>query len=362
MESSPRSVSAGLRALVAVAALFIVIAGMRAAASLIVPFLLALSISIICLPPLAWMRSKGVPSAVAIALLAVGIIAGLSVIGVIIGSSASDFIHHLPRYQNRVQAMFKQIELLSGHFGVQLSTPALRKVLKPSAIFSMIGNFVSSFGSVLSDSFLIVVTVLFILFEASVLPEKFLALPESSPRHRSVEFFSTFVTSVQRYVVLKTATSLLTGVCVGLALWLIGLRYALLWGLLAFLLNFVPYVGAIIASVPAILLAYLQGGWALFGESIGIYTVVYTIIGNFVEPKWYGQNLGLSTLVVFVSLILWAWVLGPVGMLLSIPLTIIIKMALESNPNTRWIAVLIGATPHASGVQTRRFWTRWSKR
>ncbi len=355
MESSERVPGAALRSLVAAAALVIVIAGMRAAADLIVPFLLALSIAIICLPPLAWMRAHRVPTGIAVAILVVVIVAGLSGVAAIIGNSTSNFIRELPHYQTRVQGLFDQLGALANHFGIQLSVPGLRQALKPDAVFSLLGKFFTSFGAVLSNGLLIVITVLFILFEASILPRKIETFVQSHQYHRSLEFFSNFVASVRRYVILKTATSLLTGISIGLILWLIGLRYALLWGLLAFLLNFVPYIGAVIAAIPAILLAYLQGGWVLFGETIAVYTVVYTIIGNFIEPAWYGQSLGLSTLMVFVSLILWAWVLGPVGMLLSIPLTMIIKMALEAHPDTRWIAVLIGSTPPSD--HPRRGWS-----
>ena len=139
--------------------------------------------------------------------------------------------------------------------------------------------------------------------------------------------------------------SLATGVLVAAWLRIVGVDYALLWGLLAFLLNYIPSIGSFIAAVPAVMLAFLQ-----LGPGDGIvtaigYLVINTVIGNFIEPRVMGEGMGLSTLVVFLSLIFWGWVLGPVGMLLSVPLTMIMKIALEASDETRWIAVLLGSRP-----------------
>ena len=123
----------------------------------------------------------------------------------------------------------------------------------------------------------------------------------------------------------------------------IGLDYALLWGVLAFMLNFVPNIGSIIAAVPAILLALVQLGF-LGALGVGaVFMLANVILGSVLEPKYMGQGLGLSTLVVFLSLLFWGWVFGPVGMLLSIPLTIMLKLALQTNLQTQWIAVLLGS-------------------
>ena len=138
-----------------------------------------------------------------------------------------------------------------------------------------------------------------------------------------------------------------TGVIIGVALWLIGVDYPVLWGVLAFMLNFVPNIGSIIAAVPAVLLTIVQLGIGPAFLVAVVYVAVNILIGSILEPRFMGKGLGLSTLVVFVSLIFWGWVLGPVGMLLSVPLTMIFKIALESSPETRWIAVLLGSSPPA---------------
>ena len=147
---------------------------------------------------------------------------------------------------------------------------------------------------------------------------------------------------MRHYIGIKTISSLVTGVLIGLTLWLIGVDYPVLWGLLAFMLNFVPSIGSIIAAVPAILLALVQLGIPVALLVGVVFLVVNIAIGSFIEPRFLGKGLGLSIMVVFFSLIFWGWVLGPVGMLLSVPLTITVKLALDSNPDTRWIGHLLG--------------------
>ncbi len=141
---------------------------------------------------------------------------------------------------------------------------------------------------------------------------------------------------------MKTIISMVTGVLIAVAMWLIGLDNPVLWGVLAFMLNFVPNIGSIIAAVPAVLLALVQLGFASALLVAAVYVAVNVMIGSIIEPKYMGKGLGLSTLVVFVSLVFWGWVLGPVGMLLSVPLTITVKLALDSKPETQWLGHLLG--------------------
>jgi predicted PurR-regulated permease PerM len=141
---------------------------------------------------------------------------------------------------------------------------------------------------------------------------------------------------------MKTIISLVTGLFIGFALWFIGVDYPVLWGVLAFMLNFVPNIGSIIAAVPAVLLTVVQLGVTPALMVASVYIAVNIIVGSIIEPKYMGKGLGLSTLVVFVSLVFWGWVLGPVGMLLSVPLTITVKLALDSKPETKWLGHLLG--------------------
>jgi predicted PurR-regulated permease PerM len=169
-----------------------------------------------------------------------------------------------------------------------------------------------------------------------------------------LEQIDQFLLSVNNYLAIKTLVSIATGIVVSIMLWAFGLDFPILWGVLAFLLNFIPNIGSIIAAVPAISLAILQLGPAQAGF-IGLgYLTINTVMGNVVEPKYLGKGLGLSALVVFLSLIFWGWLLGTVGMLLSVPLTMILKIGLQSSAEGRWFAVLLsGDTEESSSVQAK---------
>lgn len=204
----------------------------------------------------------------------------------------------------------------------------------------LVAGMLNGLGNLLANSFLIFLTVIFILLEASSFPAKLHAILDNA--ESSLAHFEKFTTDVQRYLAIKTSTSLLTGIAIMLWLMTVGVDYPPLWGLLAFMLNYIPNIGSIIAAIPTILLALIQLGigaavWVTLG-----YLVVNNIVGNIIEPKFMGRGLGLSSLVVFLSLVFWGWVFGPVGMFLSVPLTMTVKTALGSSEETRWIATLLG--------------------
>jgi predicted PurR-regulated permease PerM len=195
---------------------------------------------------------------------------------------------------------------------------------------------------VLTNAFLILITVVFILLEASGFPAKLrtaLRNPDESIGH-----FQKITENVKHYLALKTLLSLGTGFCVTMLLLFLGVDFAILWGIVAFLMNYIPNIGSILASVPAILLAFVQFGPGKAAIVAVGYLAINMLFGPVMEPRVMGHGLGLSTLVVFMSLVFWGWVLGPVGMLLSVVLTMIVKIALESRNDTRWLGVLLGGS------------------
>ncbi|MFQ5582649.1 MAG: AI-2E family transporter [Mariprofundaceae bacterium] len=329
----------GTSTLIAGAALVIIIAGMQAAQALLVPLLLAIFIAIICLPPLNWLMERRLPAGLAVLLVTLGLILlGLLVAG-FAGASVADFSESLPQYQQRLQDMTGDLFVWLSGFGIHIDRQMALETLDPAAAMGMAGTLLSGIGNALANTFLIVLTVIFLLFEAIALPHKWALMGEHAP---STDAFGRFLESVNQYLAIKTMVSLATGAAIAAWLAVIGVDYPLLWGLLAFLFNFVPNIGSIIAAVPALLLAVVQiGPGAALSAAVG-YVVVNVVMGNVVEPRFMSRGVGLSTLVVFVSLVFWGWVLGPVGMLLSVPLTMIVKLALEAGEKTRWIAVLLG--------------------
>lgn len=325
--------------MIAAAAFVVVVAGMQAAASLLVPFLLAAFIAILCLPPLHWLTAKRVPSGAAVLIIALSIVLIGLLVGAFVGSSIADFSHNLPSYQERLKALTGDtLNWLSG-MGISISSQSVLDALDPSAAMGLAGKLLARFGNALANTFLIVLTVIFLLIEATALPHKWHAMGHDAP---SMQGFEQFVSSVGSYFSIKSWVSLATGAFITIWLAALGVDYPLLWGLIAFLFNFVPNIGSIIAAVPAILLALVQlgGGEALLA-GLG-YVIANIVMGNVIEPRFMGKGVGLSTLVVFLSLVFWGWVLGPVGMLLSVPLTMIVKLALESGQQTQWLAILLG--------------------
>ena len=157
----------------------------------------------------------------------------------------------------------------------------------------------------------------------------------------NMDYSKRFSDNIKKYLVIKAWISLATGILIGILVWLIDLEYPLLWALLAFFLNFVPSVGSFLASVPAVALALVTGGSVLAIQTAVVFIFVNTLIGNIIEPRVMGNNMGLSPLVVFCSLVFWGWVFGPVGILLAVPLTMVLHIAFESHPETHWLAVLL---------------------
>jgi len=332
--------STPLKVLLVGAAFVVIVAGMRAAESVLVPFLLSVFIAVISTPFLFWLQRMRVPSMVAVMLI-IGVIVALAVgLGVLVSSSIDDFISNLPIYESRLRDELVLVLDWLQKFGIEISRKGLLEYFDPGKVFEFAGTTLKSLGGVLSNLFLILLTVVFILFEASGFRAKLQTILEDPDR--SLPHFSRFSDTLKQYMIIKTLVSIVTGIIIAIWLAILGVDYPLLWGVLAFALNYVPNIGSIIAAVPAVLLALIQvDGQTAILAAVG-YVVVNLVMGNAVEPRFMGRHLGLSTLVVFLSLVFWGWVLGPVGMLLSVPLTMTVKIALESQDDTKWMAVMLG--------------------
>lgn len=322
--------------LVKLAAVVIIIAGLISAKAIVIPILLAIFITILTSPLLIWLQDKGLNSALALIGVLILLIIIMSLLGWLISTSLNDFASNLPLYEEKLRATLGSVLIFAHDKGFEFSEAPIREMINPAKIALFASDIVKGFGAALTNGFMILLLVVFMLLEASVLPKKLRAI-HADASSRGTEFLS----NVKQYMMIKNVFSLITGLVVYVSLLFIGLDYALLWGVLAFMLNFVPNIGSILAAVPAVLLALIQLGFIGALEVAIVFLVVNVILGSMLEPKYMGQGLGLSTLVVFVSLIFWGWVFGPVGMLLSIPLTIMVKLALQVNPKTKWIAVLL---------------------
>ncbi|MFC1883191.1 AI-2E family transporter [Thermodesulfobacteriota bacterium] len=329
-----------IRFLVMAASFVIIVAGMKASQSILVPFLLSIFIAIISTPLMFWLRRKGLPLGISLVFV-IAIVLGIGLlIGVLVGTSLNDFSQSFPLYQQKLQEKTSIILNLLEKFGITFSDKILLEYVDPGAAMRLASVMLTGLGNVLSNAFLILLTVIFILLEAATFPGKLNAAFGRS--EKTTAKFDDFLSKINRYMVIKTWMSLMTGVLVAVFLAILRVDYAVLWGLLAFMFNYVPNIGSIIAAVPAILLAFIQAGASTALLTAAGYVVFNVVIGNVIEPRFMGRGLGLSTLVVFLSLVFWGWVLGPVGMVLSIPLTMTLKIALESAEETKWAGILLG--------------------
>ena len=339
-----KSYSPASHALIVTAALIIVIAGMKQAAPILVPFLLSIFIAVICFPLMSKLQEKGLPKGFSLLLVITLVIVVGTILMILIGNSLADFSQTLPVYKQKISAEWTYLIQWFSDRGI-LVTEDIKENINPAAAMGFVSTILKGFGSVLTNSFLIILAVTFILIEAAGLAQKFSSLKNAGGGQASSDdedFSIVFAKKLRNYMSIKTITSMITGVIIGFSLWLVGVDYPILWGVLAFMLNFVPSIGSIIAAVPAVLLSIVQLGFSSALLVAGIYLVVNITIGSILEPKYMGKGLGLSTLVVFSSLIFWGWVLGPVGMLLSVPLTITVKLALDSKPETQHLGHLLG--------------------
>jgi len=329
-------------AIISAAAVIILIFGMQAAKVLLVPFLLAIFLALITVRPMLWMQKRGVPSVAGALIIVTAMMLLLVIVGAIVGSSVAEFTAALPTYQERLDLLVqKTIAFVAERVNGDFSVETLGERLDPGWAMGLVASILNGVGDVLTNTFLIFFTMIFILLEASTIPTKI-----SAAFGKGADEFERpriFLDNLGRYLGIKTVVSIATGLMIGILTWSIGLDFPLLWGMLAFLLNYVPNIGSIIAAVPAVLMAALQlgaGGAMLTAAS---FLGVNLLFGNIIEPRLMGHGVGISPLVVFISLVFWGWVFGPVGMLLSVPLTMALKMALESDERTRWIALFLGS-------------------
>ncbi|MGB5170454.1 MAG: AI-2E family transporter, partial [Eudoraea sp.] len=304
-----------------------------------------LFISIICAKPIKYLQTKKVPQSLAILIVFITLTAVFIGFGEIIANSVSSFSQNATQYEKSLEDFGTTMITFVNDLGFNLSVDKVEDALQPSRVMTLTAGILGELGGFMGNGITIFFLSLFLLFELDEIDIKSKAILKNSSN--SFQYFSVIGQSIRDYLSIKTLTSLMTGVLIWLALLFIGVDYAILWALIAFLLNFIPNVGSIIAAVPAVMFALIQLGIpGALGTTI-VFVVVNLLIGNVVEPKLMGKGMGLSTFIVFISLMFWGFVLGTVGMFLSVPLTMAIKIMLQQNPRTRWIAIILGTEKDA---------------
>jgi AI-2 transport protein TqsA len=340
-ETSPTP-STGSLGLYRLAAFVIVVAGMKAASTIVVPILAAVFVAVVSLPPTAALVRFGVRRWLAtLTVFFVVMLLGLGT-AAIVASTATSFAGELPAYQEMLQVkIYEGVDWMQEK-GVNITRQQVDDVLDPGLLFPFLQRTLTSFVGLLQDTTFVLLTVIFILMELTAIPSKVRAIAPPGNGDETLDRWRHVLGDLSGYLVVKTATSAVTGLLAGLGCWFFGLPYAIVLGLIAFVLNYVPSLGSIIASVPAIIVALVLQG---FGTAAGVailYLVINVSIGSLTEPRIMGRRMGLSPLVVFLSLVFWGFILGPVGMFLSVPLTMIVKILLEGTEDLRWVAIILG--------------------
>ncbi len=327
----------GVKFWIIIASLVIVIAGIKASASIITPLFLALFITALCYGPFVWLKKKGLPETLALIAVMLGTGILLTLFLGFIGASISAFAIKLPFYEEKFSQYWSSINIWIINAGLIDKDFGLEEQISPASIMSLTGDVFKGVGNLLSNSVLILLVVIFMLIESTLIAKKMNVIkPESLERGDEI------INKLVKYTVTKTFTSLATGICVAISLAIIGVDFPILWGVLAFLLNFIPNIGSTIAAIPAVMLSLVQLGLPSAIVTTVAYVAINGVIGNFIEPRILGRSLGLSPLVVLISLIFWGWALGTVGMLLAIPLTILLKIIFDNREETKYFGLILG--------------------
>ena len=340
----------GARFLFILACLVVIVYGLQFAAPILLPSALALFLAVLSLPVMAWLVNHRIPSGFA---TLITVLVNVAVIGLLIllaSPSVAELQDNLDQYAFDLQERWGQLMAwMENSTGVDLSDYLTVGIIDPGAVVDIARGTIGRIAQFLSTTFLVFLIMAFMLSEATVFPKKFRYI--SGARAGDEDRFTKIATEIQSYLGIKTVVSLATGLVLGIWAYALDLDFPVLLGMIAFLLNYIPTVGSIIAAIPAILLSVITFGALLHVILVaGGYIAVNIIVGNIIEPRWMGRSLGLSTLVVILSLLFWGWAWGPLGALLSVPLTVGVKILLENTEDLRWMAILLDKGPPSDTV------------
>ncbi len=317
----------------------VIIAGLKVASEILVILFLAIFIASILSSLLNFLRKKKIPMFFAyIISLSILIIISL-LLAYVINISLKDFIENLPNYETKINDLIVNGIVYIEQTGYEVDRDKIIQALNFGSFVGFTTNIIGSIGTFLSKFVLVIIGVAFILAEAKSIETKLKIILQSNAQ--KLQHVNLFSKNIQKYFLVKTFTSFLTGFIITVNLMYFNVDYPILWGVIAALFNFVPVVGSIIAAVPAILLSLMNSDINTTAYVTVLYVVINISISNILEPKLMGKELGLSPLVIFFSLILWGWILGIVGMFLAVPITMTLKIAFDSNSETKWIGIMM---------------------
>jgi predicted PurR-regulated permease PerM len=312
---------------------------MKYAAGVLAPFLISISFAIVLSPLLTILQKRHIPKIVSLIILIILSAIPIIMFGGYIVTEAQEFAANFQSLSAQFDKAVVKFVLTLQNMGLSVNQADIEAMLAKSNISGLVKNLASQTSAQFSNIFLILFTVAFMLMESQFMHSKVQKILSTSKI--SLEDGMQIISKIKTYFIIKVKTSLVTAVWVLAVLWFYDIHYFYLWAALAFFLNFIPVVGSIIAAVPPIILAMIDQGM-MTALWVGLwYVTINMVIGNILEPRIMGKGLGLSALIIFLSMTLWGWVLGPTGMILSVPLTMAMQFLFAQYKETEWIALML---------------------
>lgn len=312
---------------------------MKFASSLIAPFLIAVALSIILAPTLSFFERKKIPRILSLIVIFLLFLLPLLVLGGYIGSEVKDFSSNFSEISQKFNVTLEKFAQTMERFGIQVKHKELEQILANSNVGDIVKNLATQAGSQFSNIFLIFFMLAFMLMESKYFYNKMLKLADENGK--DVLEWMNIIEKIKSYFSIKVKTSLFTALWVLSVLWFYDVNYFYLWATLAFVLNFIPVIGSILAAIPPIIMAMLDQGMMTSLWVALWYLIINTVVGNILEPKIMGKGLGISALIIFLSMTFWGWIFGPTGMILSVPLTMIFQFFFSQYEETKWISLML---------------------
>lgn len=340
-----------LLVLMGTAAATITLAGVRGTSDLIGPVFLALVLTIAAHPLRGWLQQRHLPGWLATLVMTLTVYIFLLVFALALVLATAKFAGLLPQYKDQLSDRVADATSWLTKLGIDESqVETISSSFDVGKLASAVGDVLGGLAGVLSNLFFIVTLLLFLAIDGAWFPGR---LGETAERRPLVLALATFAWKTRRYLVVSTVFGLIVAVIDTGALWVMGIPAPLLWGLLAFITNYIPNIGFIIGLIPVAVLGLLEGGWELMLAVIAVYCVINVVIQSVIQPKVVGDAVGLSATLTFLSLMFWAWVLGALGALLAIPLSLLVKsLFVDIDPTTSWLRPLIGDPTEAATETT----------
>lgn len=327
--------------LVSAAALVIVLAGLKVASDIITPVFLALVLTVAVHPLQGWVRRKGGPAWLATISAIVAVYLILVSLTIALIWSLASFAQLLPTYQDEFNDFISSISDQLSKLDISSSEQStIASSFDLGNITDLVLEVLGSVAGLSSDLFFIIILVLFLAMDSTVFPR---LLRQAGPTHALLaDALDRFAHGTRQYLVVSTIFGFIVALIDMAVLWACGIPAVVLWGLLAFITNYIPNIGFIIGLVPPALLALLEGGWTLMLVVIIAYCVINFILQSVIQPKFVADTVGLTVTMSFLSLMFWAWVFGAIGALLAIPFTLLARALLvDANPSAQWLKPLL---------------------